>query len=168
MITDKNKDTFDAMAASENPEVANSPTCEAQVTMGGCAHAGDCGNVGNCGGACSGGCDSCGCGFCQWGDGNLRGLSAKGCGRSDHQLNSYDYLADVPGNVETTDFVEVQFKNTRKGFYRNDNHLDLQKGDTVAVEAQPGHDIGVVSLTGKLVLLQKKSVLLFPQQTADF
>lgn len=162
MITDKNKDTFDTMAASENPEVANSPACEPQVTMGGCAHAGNCGNVGNCGGACSGGCDNCGCGFCQWGDGNLRGLSAKGCGRSDHQLNSYDYLADVPGNVETTDFVEVQFKNTRKGFYRNDNHLDLQKGDTVAVEAQPGHDIGVVSLTGKLVLLQMQKANLKP------
>lgn len=94
------------------------------------------------------------CSSCEWGDANQRGLSACGCGRSDHQLNTYDYLADVPGNIDTTDFVEVQFKNTRKGFYRNDNHLNLQKGDVVAVEAQPGHDIGVVTLTGKLVLLQ--------------
>lgn len=100
--------------------------------------------------------------LCKWGDSNLRGLPANGCGRSDHQLNSYDYLADVPGNVDTTDFVEVQFKNTRKGFYRNDNHLDLQKGDIVAVEAQPGHDIGVVSLTGKLVLLQMQKANLKP------
>lgn len=111
---------------------------------------------------CSGGCATDGCGFCQWGDASLRGLPAQGCGRSDHQLNSYDYLADIPGNQETTDFVEVQFKNTRKGFYRNDNHLELQKGDIVAVEAQPGHDIGVVSLTGKLVLLQMQKANLKP------
>jgi len=94
------------------------------------------------------------CESCKWGDSTLRGLSACGCGRSDHQLNTFDYLADIPGNAEITDFVEVQFKNTRKSFYRNDNHLSLQKGDIVAVEAQPGHDIGTVTLTGKLVLLQ--------------
>ena len=91
---------------------------------------------------------------CEWGDCHLRGISITGCGRSDHQLNTFDYLADVPGNVDTTDFVEVQFKNTRKSFFRNDNHLDLHKGDVVAVEAFPGHDIGTVTLTGKLVLLQ--------------
>ena len=91
---------------------------------------------------------------CEWGDCHLRGMSISGCGRSDHQLNTFDYLADVPGNVDTTDFVEVQFKNTRKSFFRNDNHIDLQKGDVVAVEAFPGHDIGTVTLTGKLVLLQ--------------
>ena len=52
--------------------------------------------------------------------------------------------------------MEVQFKNTRKGYFRNDNHLDLQKGDVVAVEASPGHDIGTVTLTGSLVPLQMK------------
>lgn len=85
-----------------------------------------------------------------------RGLSCKGCGRQDHQLNTYDYLADVPGNNETTDLVEVQFKNTRKGYYHNVNGLELHKGDIVAVEASPGHDIGVVTLTGQLVNLQVK------------
>ena len=85
-----------------------------------------------------------------------RGLSAKGVGRQDKQLNTYDWLADVPGNAESTDLVEVQFKNTRKGYFHNVNNLDLQKGDTVAVEANPGHDIGVVTLTGKLVKLQIK------------
>lgn len=85
-----------------------------------------------------------------------RGLSAKGCGRQDHQLNTYDWLADVPGNNETTDLVEVQFKNTRKGYYHNVNNLDLKKGDIVAVEGNPGHDIGVVTLTGQLVNLQIK------------
>lgn len=105
---------------------------------------------------CTGkGCGTCGhCGSCGWGDASLRGIAASGCGRSDHQLNVFDYLADVPGNLDATDFIEVQFKNTRKSFYRNDNHLELQKGDIVAVEAQPGHDIGIVTLTGKLVLLQ--------------
>ena len=91
---------------------------------------------------------------CEWGDSRLRGISIVGCGRSNRQLNTFDYLADIPGNVNTTDFVEVQFKNTRKGFFRNDNHLELQKGDVVAVEAFPGHDIGTVTLTGKLVMLQ--------------
>lgn len=85
-----------------------------------------------------------------------RGLSAKGVGRQDKQLNTYDWLEDVPGNAESTDLVEVQFKNTRKGYYHNVNNLDLQKGDVVAVEANPGHDIGVVTLTGRLVRLQIK------------
>lgn len=85
-----------------------------------------------------------------------RGLSHKGCGRQNCQLNTYDWLADVPGNAESTDLVEVQFKNTRKGYYHNVNHLDLKKGDIVAVEANPGHDIGVVTLTGRLVKLQLK------------
>lgn len=94
-----------------------------------------------------------------------RGLSHCACGRQDRQLNTYDWLYDVPGNEEDTDLVEVQFKNTRKGYYHNVNHLDLQKGDTVAVEANPGHDIGVVTLTGRLVKLQvKKANLKSPDE----
>ena len=85
-----------------------------------------------------------------------RGLCHAGVGRQDKQLNTYDWLADVPGNAESTDLVEVQFKNTRKAYYHNLNNLDLQKGDVVAVEANPGHDIGVVTLTGRLVNLQIK------------
>lgn len=88
--------------------------------------------------------------------GTDRGLCSRGCGRQDHQLNTYDWLADVPGNNATTDLVEVQFKNMRKGYYHNVNNLDLKKGDIVAVEANPGHDIGVVTLTGQLVRLQIK------------
>ena len=83
-----------------------------------------------------------------------RGLCRRGCGRQNKQLNTYDWLADVPGNNDDTDLVEVQFKNTRKGYYHNVNKLDLKKGDIVAVEANPGHDIGVVTLTGRLVKLQ--------------
>ena len=79
-----------------------------------------------------------------------------GCGRQDRQLNTYDWLADVPGNTEETDLIEVQFENNRKGYYHNVHNLELKKGDIVAVEASPGHDIGVVTLTGRLVNLQVK------------
>ena len=85
-----------------------------------------------------------------------RGLCHQAVGRQDRQLNTYDWLADVPGNAEDTDLVEVQFKHTRKGYYHNVNNLPLKKGDIVAVEASPGHDIGVVTLTGRLVKLQIK------------
>ncbi len=82
------------------------------------------------------------------------GFCAASCSRQDKQLNTYDYLAGVPGNLESCNLVEVQFKNTRKAYFINENHLDLVKGDVVAVEASPGHDIGVVSLTGSLVRRQ--------------
>ena len=85
-----------------------------------------------------------------------RGLCRSAVGRQDRQLNTYDWLADVPGNAESTDLVEVQFKHTRKGYYHNVNNLELKKGDIVAVEANPGHDLGVVTLTGRLVKLQIK------------
>ena len=100
--------------------------------------------------------------FRMW-NGCDRGLCCKAVGRQDKQLNTYDWLADVPGNAESTDLVEVQFKNTRKGYYHNVNNLDLRKGDLVAVEANPGHDIGVVTLTGRLVKLQIKKANLKSQ-----
>ena len=84
------------------------------------------------------------------------GLCCKSCGRQDKQLNTYDWLADIPGNAEESDMVEVQFKNPRKGYFRNSNKIPLEKGDIVAVEATPGHDIGVVTLTGRLVPLQMR------------
>ena len=93
---------------------------------------------------------------------NERGLCARGCGKGQCQLNVHDYLADLPDNQEATDLVEVQFKNTRKGYYRNDNHLNINKGDIVAVEASPGHDIGIVTMTGRLVPLQMKKAYLKP------
>lgn len=86
------------------------------------------------------------------------GLCCKSCGKQDKQLNTYDWLADIPGNEEECDMVEVQFKNTRKGYYRNSNKIPLEKGDIVAVEATPGHDIGVVTLTGRLVPLQMRKI----------
>lgn len=100
-------------------------------------------------GACAGGdCSTCGqAGTC------LRGLTAGGWSRIERQLNVFDYRSDIPNNLDATDLVEVQFKNTRKGYYRNDNRLPLFKGDMVAVESSPGHDIGIVTLTGSLVTL---------------
>lgn len=89
------------------------------------------------------------------------GLCSRGCGRQNMQLNVYDYLADLPEEAQY-DMVEVQFKNTRKGFYRNSNNIPLEKGDVVAVEANPGHDIGVVTLTGRLVALQMRKARMRP------
>lgn len=84
-------------------------------------------------------------------------MKACGCNKiEDNKLNTYDWLCDVPDSDNATDFVEVQFKNTRKGYYKNNLKLPLVKGDLVAVEATPGHDIGTVTLTGKLVLLQMR------------
>ena len=73
-----------------------------------------------------------------------------------HKLNTYNWLQDIPGAGHTTNYVEVQFKNTRKGYYLNEAGILLKKGDIVAVESSPGHDIGTVSLTGKLVLFQMR------------
>lgn len=72
------------------------------------------------------------------------------------KLQCYDWLSDIPGEATDCDIVEVQFKNTRKGYYRNSLNLPLAIGDMVAVEASPGHDIGCVTLTGRLVPMQMR------------
>ncbi len=84
----------------------------------------------------------------------------KACYRSGFQkLEVMDWLCDIDaGEAMETDVVEVRFKNTRKGFFRNVNNLPLEQGDIVAVEASPGHDIGTVSLSGPLVALQLKKM----------
>ncbi len=73
-----------------------------------------------------------------------------------NKLNTYDWLGDIPDSEKECEFVEVQFKNTRKGYFRNSLELPLSKGDLVAVESNPGHDVGEVTMTGRLVLLQMK------------
>lgn len=78
------------------------------------------------------------------------------------KLHCYDWLSDIPGGFADFDMVEVQFKNTRKGFYKNSMNLPLAIGDMVAVEASPGHDIGEVTLTGRLVKLQMKKANIRP------
>lgn len=70
------------------------------------------------------------------------------------KLHTYDWLQDLPVPPNASDLVEVQFKNTRKAYYRNTNSVALRKGDLVAVESSPGHDIGEVTLIGRLVYLQ--------------
>ena len=77
-------------------------------------------------------------------------------GNTLQQLPVVDWLADLPEAQLDTDLVEVQFKNTRKGYFVNSAHIAIEKGDMVAVEANPGHDIGVVTLMGRLVLSQIK------------
>ena len=75
---------------------------------------------------------------------------------SAHMLPVSDWLSDLPENTQLTDLIEVQFKNTRKGYYHNTQGLPLEKGVKVVVEANPGYDVGEVVLTGKLVELQIK------------
>lgn len=82
--------------------------------------------------------------------------SVNTCGNS-YKLSVFDWLSNI-NNPETsyTDFVEVRFKNDRKFFYKNVHNLPLHMGSVVTVESSPGHDIGVVSLTGELVKIQMK------------
>jgi cell fate regulator YaaT (PSP1 superfamily) len=68
-----------------------------------------------------------------------------------NKLDSFNWLKDLPEIGHENEIVEIRFKNTRKGFYRNVNGLRLEIGDVVAVEASPGHDIGRVSMIGPMV-----------------
>lgn len=113
-----------------------------------------------CGCGSNGGCSSdksCSCksgGTCSCKSGG--GCSKKGgsCCSGTNKLEVYNWLQDLPEVIGESQMVEVQFKNTRKGYYLNSNNIEIYKGDIVAVEATPGHDIGEVTLTGKLVQLQ--------------
>jgi cell fate regulator YaaT (PSP1 superfamily) len=73
-----------------------------------------------------------------------------------NKLDSFNWLKDLPEIPDVNDIVEIRFKNTRKGFFRNVNGLRLEIGDVVAVEASPGHDIGRISMVGHLVEEQLK------------
>lgn len=84
-------------------------------------------------------------------------ITKKSCQRnSHHMLPVVDWLSDVPQVGDGTDLVEVQFKNTRKGYFHNPNRLPLEKGMVVMVEANPGCDMGEVTIVGRLVPLQIK------------
>ena len=94
------------------------------------------------------------------------GITINGCNPHTDKLNTYDWLADLPDNIKEGELVEVQFKPPRKGYFYNSNNLDLKKGDIVAVEANPGHDIGTVTMTGRLVAMQIKKANL--RQDVEF
>jgi cell fate regulator YaaT (PSP1 superfamily) len=79
-----------------------------------------------------------------------------------NKLDSFNWLKDLPAVVNENDLVEIRFKNTRKGFYKNVNGLRLEIGDVVAVEASPGHDIGRVSMVGQLISEQLKKLKVIP------
>ncbi len=105
------------------------------------------------------------CGTCSTGDDKNGGIPAGcnnngscGTGGGCNKLNVFDWLGNMslPEGQAPCDVVEVRFKNSRKEFYRNVNNLTLNVGDIVATESSPGHDIGVVSITGELVRLQLK------------
>lgn len=82
--------------------------------------------------------------------------------RGANKLDEFNWLEGLPYDPRYNEVIEVRFKNTRKGFYRNVNDLRLEVGDIVAVEASPGHDIGHVSMTGFLVLEQIKRMKIKP------
>ncbi|MBO7306959.1 MAG: hypothetical protein J6U59_02910 [Alistipes sp.] len=91
-----------------------------------------------------------GCCFCDCGD-ELDAVASEGC----YKLHETNWLEEYPDNIPT-DIFEVRFKNTRRSYYQNVNNLDLKRGDIVAVEASPGHDIGIISLTGDMVAKQMR------------
>jgi cell fate regulator YaaT (PSP1 superfamily) len=78
------------------------------------------------------------------------------------KLNVFDWLKDIPKGIKKENLFEVRFKNTRKGYFLNTSGIRLAVGDIVAVESSPGHDIGIVSLKGPLVLHQLKKLNLSP------
>ncbi|WP_394906662.1 stage 0 sporulation family protein [uncultured Mesonia sp.] len=102
------------------------------------------------------GCESCSTGK----NGQPKGCKNNGtCGTDGcNKLSVFDWLAnmDLPNGQEKFPYVEVRFKNGRKEFFKNQERISLSMGDIVAVEASPGHDVGMVTLTGELVRVQMK------------
>jgi len=100
------------------------------------------------------------CASCSTSDGSPRGCKSNGtCGTdSCNKLTVFDWLSNMqlPNGQEACTIVEVRFKNSRKAFYRKGKDISLSIGDLVATEAQSGHDIGQVTLTGELVRFQMK------------
>lgn len=112
------------------------------------------------------------CADCSNGRGNTSALPA-GCKNNGtcgtggcNKLNVFDWLAGMEpiSGTKPFDWVEVRFKNTRKEYFKNTENLQLVQGDAVAVEGSPGHDIGIVSLTGELVRVQMKKNGITPME----
>ncbi len=90
-------------------------------------------------------------------DGSIETTYREGCCK----LGDHNYLKNV-SPVDYADVYEVRFKNTRKGFYRNESSQSIRQGDLVVVEAQTGYDLGIVTLEGPLVARQMRSKRLDP------
>lgn len=102
-----------------------------------------------------------GCSSCSTSTGDTSpGCKNNGtCGTSGcNKLNVYNWLSDMelPEGQKPYNIVEVRFKGSRKEYFRNSEFLELKAGDVVAVEGNPGHDIGSVSIAGELVRFQLK------------
>lgn len=148
-------------AAKEAPEAKENPAAKEAGCCGrGCE---DCSRK-KAGAPCDKAGKECGC----EGEASCGECISGGCCHSDRKLDirgklhSFNYFEDIPGGYADDDMVEVNFKNTRKGYYLNSTNIPLEIGDMVAVEAQPGHDIGRVSLTGALVRLQMRKANIKP------
>lgn len=100
-----------------------------------------------------------GCCFSTDANGEAEAHNCPGC----HKLEVFDWMADLPDPLADNQIYEIQFKNTRKGYYWNNTGLSLKVGDIVAVEASPGHDIGIITLSGELVTRQMKRTGFNPQ-----
>lgn len=100
-------------------------------------------------------CSSCGSGELPKG---CKNNGACGTGNCNSKLSVFNWLSDIhpPTRKNQPQYIEVRFKDDRKDFYLNDSHLPLSIGDIVAVEANSGHDVGIVSLTGELVKIQMR------------
>ncbi len=131
----------------------------------------DCTDCGGCDSGCGGGC--CASNSGNRGDSGFQGEGSEGCGGCGaHKVMGWRreprgklYATNWLGDISTgADFpaVQVQFKNTRAGFYLNPAKLNLEIGDLVAVEAANGHDIGQVTMVGPLVRMQMVKAKLDP------
>ncbi len=99
------------------------------------------------------GCTNCSTeGGVPRGCGNNGTCSSGGCSK----LAVFDWLANMepPSGQRIFDLVEVRFKNSRKAFYRNADHLELYTGDVVVVESSPGYDVGIVYTAGEMARMQ--------------
>lgn len=103
-----------------------------------------------------------GCEVVDCEDGTKEVTYKEGCCK----LAVHNYLKNIPA-IEYKDIFEVRFKNTRKGYYRNDSGQSIRQGDKVVVEAASGYDLGMVSLEGPLVLKQMQRRRIDPK-TCEF
>lgn len=123
----------------------------------------DCTNCSGCGSGCGGGCSSADCDSgVECGAHKVMGWRREPRGK----LYATNWLGDISTSADFP-VVQVQFKNTRAGFYLNPSKLSLEIGDLVAVEAANGHDIGQVTMVGPLVRMQMVKAKVDPEKLEE-